>query len=119
MIGIISLAALVVALILGRVVARKLGGAATTGFMARRGVAETVALLIVAGIAFPLASFVDFLLGDELATFGTLGWTAIAAILVASVFGWLAAGRLRRTTPAAEAPAPAKDSKTDVRRNVA
>ena len=119
MIGIISLAALVAALILGRVVARKLGGGAATGFIARRGVAETVALLVVAGIAFPLAGFIDFLLGDELATLGTLGWVAIAAILVAGVFGWRAAGRLRRATPAPEAPAAANDGKTDGRRNVA
>lgn len=119
MIGLISLAALVAAVILGRVVARKLGGGASTGFISRRGVAETIALLVVAAISFPLAGLIDFLLSNELAALDVTGWAAIAAILVAGFFGWRAAGRLRRVTPDTDVPVPANDGKAEARRDVA
>lgn len=95
MIGIISFAVLVAAVVLGRAAARKMsGGGGGRGFIGRRGVAETLALVLVAGISFPLAGLIDFLLSGDMNTLGVTGWIVMAVVLVAGVAGWILAGRI-------------------------
>ncbi|MGE0255729.1 MAG: hypothetical protein AB7N54_10785 [Alphaproteobacteria bacterium] len=94
MTGIISFAVLVAAIVLGRVAARKMAGGKARGFMARRGVAETLALVLVAAVSFPLAGIIDFLLSGDMKTLDIVGWVLLAAILVVGIVGWIMAGRL-------------------------
>ncbi|MGE0255726.1 MAG: hypothetical protein AB7N54_10770 [Alphaproteobacteria bacterium] len=121
MIGIISLAVLVAAFVVARVVARKLGGGAATGFVARRGVAETISLVIVAAISFPIAGVLDFLLSDGIGSLDAIGWGAVVAILAAGVWGWRLAGRIRKRTGVVRQPvkAAANDLTASERREVA
>jgi len=96
MIGIISFAVLVAAIVLARVAARRMSGGRANSFLARRGITETVALFLVAAVSFSLAGLIDFLLGGELGTLGIGGWVALAAILIAGIAGWIMAGRLSK-----------------------
>lgn len=100
MIGIISFAVLVAAIVLGRVAARKMSGGGGRGFVGRRGVAETLALVLVAGISFPLAGVIDFLLSGDMKTIGVTGWLVLAVILVVGVAGWIFAGRIPKASAA-------------------
>lgn len=95
MIGIISFAALVMAIVIGRALARKLSGTGSRrGFIGRRGVAETFALIIVTAIAFPLAGLIDFLLSGNANKLSVSGWIVIAVVIAVGVAGWILAGRI-------------------------
>ncbi|MGE0255725.1 MAG: hypothetical protein AB7N54_10760 [Alphaproteobacteria bacterium] len=92
--GLISLAILVAAIVLSRYGTRRYGGVAPQGFMARRGIAETVAVILVAFITFPLGGLLESVLSGEIGEFGLL-WYGIAAVIVAfGLVGWHLVGRI-------------------------
>jgi len=111
---------LVAAIALARATARKLGGGPARGFIARRGFAETVALIVVAATAVPLAGVIDFLLNGGVGSLGTLGWVAIGAILAGGFIGWRLTRRVvRPVRRSAGASVPANDSQAAAGRKVA
>lgn len=110
MTGLLSLAILTSALVLSRYGVRRFGGVAPRGFMARRGVAETVAVILVAFVTFPLGGLLESILNGEVRAMGAFWFVGAAVIAAAGLVAWRLVGRIpQQTAPATDFNAVAND----------
>ncbi len=110
MTGLISLAVLAAAIVLSRYGVRRFGGVAPRGFMARRGVAETVAVILVAFVTFPFGGLLESLLNGEVRDMGFVWFIGAAVIAAFGFVGWRLVGRIpQQTAVATEIKAAAND----------
>jgi len=103
MTGLISLAVLAAAIVLSRYGVRRFGGVSPRGFMARRGVAETVAVILVAFVTFPFGGLLESLLNGEVRDMGFMWFVGAAVIAALGFVGWRLVGRIPQQTVAAAA----------------